>query len=82
MTCATKGNRFLDATGLSLRFLNAHLPTPPRRRSFPPDVLEILAEISKILTPLLILTSPHSRVHETRLLVVLRLGEEGRITVV
>jgi hypothetical protein len=45
-------------------------------------VLEILAEISKILTPLLIITSPHSRVRETRLLVVLRWGEEGRLTVV
>jgi hypothetical protein len=45
-------------------------------------VLEILAEISKILTPLLVLTSPHSRVCETRLLVELRWGKEGRLPVV
>jgi hypothetical protein len=82
MTCATKGNRFLDATGLSLKFLNTHLPTPPRRRSFPPDVLEILAEFSEILSPLLILFPPHSRVCVTRLWVVLRLRGEGRFTVV
>jgi hypothetical protein len=53
MTCATKGNRFLYATGLALKILNTHLPTPPRRRSFPPYVLEILAEFTEILSPLL-----------------------------
>jgi hypothetical protein len=82
MTCATKGNRSMDAIGLSLKILNTYLPTTPRRRSFPPDVLEILAEISENLSPLLILSPPHSRVCVTRLWVVLRLRGEGRFTVV